>query len=108
MVLAGTCYVMGDFLGSIVLEQWIRAKYERKEFLSTLKADYTGGDLECFLMKRGKKDGRYHLRKFLVEYNAGLIKYFVKQVKLVVKSLIDLVINLLITRLIRNQRQQLM
>jgi len=64
----------------VVREQWIRAKYERKEFVQPPDTDYTKGDFEGYLMKRGKKDGKFLPRKFVLDHLAGTIKYFIKAV----------------------------
>ena len=65
---------------SVVREQWIRAKYERKEFVNKCEAVYTRGYLEGYLWKRGKEDGKFLLRKFVLSEAEGCLKYFVKEV----------------------------
>jgi len=49
-----------------LVEQWIRAKYQREEFCHPERQGYVSGYMEGFLMKRGKEDRRYHPRKFVL------------------------------------------
>lgn len=65
----------------ILLEQFIRAKYERKEFSGTVLPAYTSGKLEGFLMKKGKEDNRYFPRKFVLSDTDYTLRYFVKEDK---------------------------
>lgn len=66
---------------SVVREQWIRAKYERKEFVSPPMTAYADDYLEGILYKRGKEDGKFLPRKFVLSSVEGTLKYFVKEVK---------------------------
>lgn len=61
-------------------EQWIRAKYEREEFIHVDRQVYTSGNMEGFLWKRGKEDGRFQQRKFVLNEAEGTLKYYVKEV----------------------------
>lgn len=70
---------------SVVREQWIRAKYERKEFVSTLMTAYAGDYLEGILYKRGKEDGKFLPRKFVLSSVEGVLKYYVKEVSAVIE-----------------------
>lgn len=64
----------------MVKEQWIRAKYERKEFTNVVDTPYSKGYLEGFLHKRGKEDGKFNLRRFVLNQSEGTLKYYVKHV----------------------------
>lgn len=65
---------------SVLREQWIRAKYERKEFVSEPMTSYADDYLEGFLYKRGKEDGKFLPRKFVLSSVEGTLKYFIKEV----------------------------
>ncbi|KAL5287030.1 hypothetical protein ACFFRR_008153 [Megaselia abdita] len=65
----------------VLIEQWIRAKYERGEFTQTGRPNYISGHLEGFLMKRGKEDARYQPRKFILSEATDTLRYFVKESK---------------------------
>ncbi|KAJ4940693.1 hypothetical protein JOQ06_026988 [Pogonophryne albipinna] len=61
-------------------EQWIRAKYERKEFEFIEKQEpYSAGYREGFLWKRGRDNGQFLSRKFILSEREGALKYFNKQ-----------------------------
>ncbi|XP_046403238.1 arf-GAP with dual PH domain-containing protein 1-like isoform X2 [Ischnura elegans] len=64
-----------------LLEQWIRAKYEREEFCHPEKPppQYLLGTMEGMLWKRGKSDSRYQPRRFVLNQMDDTLKYFVKQ-----------------------------
>ncbi|XP_042360327.1 arf-GAP with dual PH domain-containing protein 1-like [Plectropomus leopardus] len=63
----------------LLREQWIRAKYERKEFLSVERQEpYSAGYREGFLWKRGRDNGQYLSRKFILSEREGVLKYFNK------------------------------
>lgn len=64
----------------MIKEQWIRAKYERKEFIQPVDAPYSKGNMEGYLWKRGKKDGKFYQRKFVLSHAEATIKYYVKEV----------------------------
>lgn len=59
----------------VLIEQWIRAKYEREEFCHPERQSYLSGTMEGFLMKRGKEDSRYQLRKFVLSENEDTLKW---------------------------------
>lgn len=63
----------------ILLEQFIRAKYERKEFSGSLMPVYTSGRMEVYLMKKGKEDSRYSARKFVINEADDTLRYFVRE-----------------------------
>ncbi|XP_059053994.1 arf-GAP with dual PH domain-containing protein 1-like isoform X2 [Achroia grisella] len=63
----------------VLIEQWIRAKYEREEFCHPERQSYLSGTMEGFLMKRGKEDSRYQLRKFVLCENEDSLKYHVRE-----------------------------
>ncbi|KAG7296246.1 hypothetical protein JYU34_021361 [Plutella xylostella] len=65
----------------VLIEQWIRAKYEREEFCHPERQSYVSGTMEGFLMKRGKEDSRYQLRKFILNETDDTLKYHVKEHK---------------------------
>ncbi|XP_063605483.1 arf-GAP with dual PH domain-containing protein 1-like isoform X1 [Penaeus indicus] len=62
---------------SVLLEQWIRAKYERQEFIEVDKQTYIRSYLEGTLMKRARDENKYFPRKFVLADNA--LKYFSKE-----------------------------
>ncbi|XP_061829404.1 arf-GAP with dual PH domain-containing protein 1-like [Nerophis lumbriciformis] len=65
---------------ALLREQWIRAKYERKEFMPGGKQEpYSAGYREGFLWKRGRDNGQYLSRKFILSESEGVLKYFNKQ-----------------------------
>ncbi|CAG9561033.1 unnamed protein product [Danaus chrysippus] len=63
----------------VLIEQWIRAKYEREEFCHPERQNYLSGSMVGFLMKRGKEDSRYQLRKFVLNESEDTLKYHVKE-----------------------------
>ncbi|XP_063976521.1 arf-GAP with dual PH domain-containing protein 1-like isoform X2 [Diachasmimorpha longicaudata] len=66
----------------VLVEQWIRAKYQREEFCHADKQNqYVSGSMEGFLMKRGKEDARYQPRKFILSEADDTLKYHVKEHK---------------------------
>lgn len=62
-----------------ILEEWICAKYMREEFSRPERQTFLSGNMEGFLMKRGKEDARYHPRKFNLSEVDGTLKYYVKE-----------------------------
>ncbi|XP_037571035.1 arf-GAP with dual PH domain-containing protein 1 isoform X1 [Dermacentor silvarum] len=72
------CYrrPLADDVG-VVKEQWVRAKYEREEFVHPDRQVYQEGRLEGWLNKQGKEDGRFHPRRFVL--SDGVLKYYVKE-----------------------------
>ncbi|XP_012551592.1 arf-GAP with dual PH domain-containing protein 1 isoform X2 [Bombyx mori] len=65
----------------VLIEQWIRAKYEREEFCHPERQSYLSGSMQGFLMKRGKEDSRYQLRKFILSETEDTLKYHVREDK---------------------------
>nr|CAD7413737.1 unnamed protein product [Timema cristinae] len=65
----------------VLIEQWIRAKYQREEFCHPERQTYIQGYMEGFLMKRGKEDSRYHARKFILSEAEDTLKYHIKEKK---------------------------
>ncbi|CAL1267968.1 unnamed protein product [Larinioides sclopetarius] len=63
----------------VLKEQFVRAKYEREEFIHVDKQVYTTGFMEGYLWKRGKEDGRFQQRKFVLSESDGTLKYYVKE-----------------------------
>ncbi|XP_029445965.1 arf-GAP with dual PH domain-containing protein 1-like isoform X2 [Rhinatrema bivittatum] len=64
----------------VLREQWIRAKYERKEFKEPGKLMlFSNGTKEGNLWKRGRDNGQYLIRKFVLSERDGTLKYYVKQ-----------------------------
>uniref|UniRef100_A0A672YLQ3 Arf-GAP with dual PH domain-containing protein 1-like n=1 Tax=Sphaeramia orbicularis TaxID=375764 RepID=A0A672YLQ3_9TELE len=64
---------------TLLREQWIRAKYERKEFVCVERQEpYSAGYREGFLWKRGRDNGQYLSRKFILSEREGVLKYFNK------------------------------
>ncbi|KAM4530721.1 arf-GAP with dual PH domain-containing protein 1-like [Odontesthes bonariensis] len=63
----------------LLRDQWIRAKYERKEFMCVEQQEaYSAGYREGFLWKRGRDNGQYLSRKFILTEREGVLKYFNK------------------------------
>ncbi len=59
----------------VVREQWIRAKYERKEFVAPEPAapepvTYLAGAKEGFLLKKGKDNNKWNKRWFVLKDNS--------------------------------------
>ena len=63
----------------ILIEEWIRAKYQREEFCHPERLSYITGHMEGFLLKRGKEDSRFYSRKFILDEVDGTLRYFVKE-----------------------------
>ncbi|XP_029283184.1 arf-GAP with dual PH domain-containing protein 1-like isoform X2 [Cottoperca gobio] len=60
-------------------EQWIRAKYERKEFSEPWKNfTYEEGIKDGLLMKMGRDNGQFLSRRFVLSEREGTLKYFTK------------------------------
>ncbi|XP_057604320.1 arf-GAP with dual PH domain-containing protein 1 isoform X4 [Hippopotamus amphibius kiboko] len=61
----------------LLREQWIRAKYERQEFARPERQEpYSAGYREGFLWKRGRDNGQFLSRKFVLTEREGALKYF--------------------------------
>ncbi|CAM1291466.1 Uncharacterised protein g141 [Pycnogonum litorale] len=63
---------------AVLREQWIRAKYEREEFMHIDKQTYLSGSMEGHMWKRGREDGRFQMRKFVLSEVDNTLKYYVK------------------------------
>ncbi|XP_076121187.1 arf-GAP with dual PH domain-containing protein 2 [Alosa pseudoharengus] len=66
----------------ILREQWIRAKYERLEFTgenSLHQKVYTSSVREGVLWKKGKDNGHFQKRKFVLSLEDFTLKYFTKE-----------------------------
>lgn len=64
----------------VLREQWIRAKYERKEFTDPGKTfSYEeAGVRDGMLMKQGRDNGQFLNRRFVLSEREGTLKYFTK------------------------------
>ncbi|TRY83757.1 hypothetical protein DNTS_025255 [Danionella cerebrum] len=63
----------------ILREQWIRAKYERQEFIHSERQEpYSTGYREGFLWKRGRDNGQFLSRRFILSEREGALKYYNK------------------------------
>uniref|UniRef100_A0A8C9W5J3 ArfGAP with dual PH domains 1 n=1 Tax=Scleropages formosus TaxID=113540 RepID=A0A8C9W5J3_SCLFO len=63
----------------VLREQWFRARYERDEFVYIEKQEpYSTGYREGFLWKRGRDNGQFLSRKFILSEREGSLKYFNK------------------------------
>ncbi|XP_028830083.1 arf-GAP with dual PH domain-containing protein 1 isoform X2 [Denticeps clupeoides] len=63
----------------VLKEQWIRAKYERKEFIEARnKLTYEEETRDGMLMKRGRDNGQFLNRRFILSKRGGTLKYFTK------------------------------
>ncbi|XP_055266471.1 arf-GAP with dual PH domain-containing protein 1 isoform X4 [Moschus berezovskii] len=61
----------------LLREQWIRAKYQRQEFTHPERQEpYSAGYREGFLWKRGRDNGQFLSRKFVLTEREGALKYF--------------------------------
>ncbi|XP_037599266.1 arf-GAP with dual PH domain-containing protein 2 isoform X6 [Cebus imitator] len=63
----------------VLKEQWIRAKYERREFMADGEAISLPGNREGFLWKRGKNNSQFLRRRFVLLAREGLLKYYTKE-----------------------------
>nr|XP_045612312.1 arf-GAP with dual PH domain-containing protein 1-like isoform X1 [Procambarus clarkii] len=62
----------------VLLEQWIRAKYERQEFINVDKQTYiTNNSIEGTLMKKARDENKYFPRKFVISDKS--LKYYSKE-----------------------------
>ncbi|XP_069728615.1 arf-GAP with dual PH domain-containing protein 2 isoform X2 [Phaenicophaeus curvirostris] len=67
----------------VLKEQWIRAKYEREEFVATrvCQDPCSAGSHEGFLWKRGRESKYFQKRRFLLSAREGVMKYYTKEAK---------------------------
>ncbi|XP_016787534.1 arf-GAP with dual PH domain-containing protein 2 isoform X7 [Pan troglodytes] len=63
----------------VLKEQWIRAKYERREFMADGETISLPGNREGFLWKRGRDNSQFLRRRFVLLAREGLLKYFTKE-----------------------------
>ncbi|XP_063816948.1 arf-GAP with dual PH domain-containing protein 2 [Pseudophryne corroboree] len=63
----------------VLKEQWIRAKYERREFTSNRNSAYAVEYKEGFLLKKGRDNGQFLKRLFEFSESEGLLKYYTKE-----------------------------
>lgn len=61
----------------VLQEQWVRAKYERQEFIHVDKQTYITNEIEGRLMKKARDENKYYERKFSVSENS--LKYYNKE-----------------------------
>ncbi|XP_069050761.1 arf-GAP with dual PH domain-containing protein 2 isoform X1 [Lepisosteus oculatus] len=67
---------------AVLREQWIRAKYERREFTGdevTRQETYGSGSYEGVLWKKGKDNGQFLKRKFILSESDFTLKYYTKE-----------------------------
>ncbi|MEJ1272357.1 hypothetical protein NN561_003207 [Cricetulus griseus] len=74
----------------VLKEQWIRAKYERREFMADEKAVSPPGDREVFLWKRGRNNAQFLRRRFVLLAREGLLKYYTKEEGKTPKAVINI------------------
>ncbi|XP_074870903.1 arf-GAP with dual PH domain-containing protein 2 isoform X2 [Carettochelys insculpta] len=67
----------------VLKEQWIRAKYEREEFVANSVCHEAGssGSREGFLWKRGRHSKQFLRRRFLLSAHEGVLRYYTKESK---------------------------
>lgn len=63
----------------VLKEQWIRAKYERQEFMVDGKTLSPPGNREGFLWKRGRDKAQFLRRRFVFLAREGLLQYYTKE-----------------------------
>ncbi|KAM6377230.1 arf-GAP with dual PH domain-containing protein 2 isoform 2-T2 [Pluvialis apricaria] len=65
----------------VLREQWIRAKYEREDFVATriCQDPCSAGSREGFLWKRGRESRQFQRRWFLLSAREGVMKYYTKE-----------------------------
>ncbi|KAL4647989.1 arf-GAP with dual PH domain-containing protein 2 [Arapaima gigas] len=67
---------------AVLKEQWIRAKYERREFTAEglhFQQAYCSGYYEGILWKKGKNKKQFLKRRFLLSQKDFTLKYFTKE-----------------------------
>lgn len=67
---------------NVLREQWIRAKYERKEFTGETKyppVSYSTGFYEGMLWKKGKENTQFLKRKFVLSEREFTLTYYNKE-----------------------------
>jgi hypothetical protein len=63
----------------VIREQWIRAKYERQEFVEGSKPTYLSGRKEGYMWKRGKDDKHFQRRRFILDASENTLRYYNKE-----------------------------
>ncbi|XP_030840340.1 arf-GAP with dual PH domain-containing protein 1 isoform X1 [Strongylocentrotus purpuratus] len=63
----------------VLREQWIRAKYERHEFMDLDKQTYRSGKKTGYLWKKGRDDNRFQHRLFVLSEDDNTLKYYNKE-----------------------------
>jgi len=63
----------------VIREQWIRAKYERQEFVNGAKHPYLSGKREGYLWKRGKAAKNFQRRLFILDSAENTLRYYIKE-----------------------------
>ncbi|XP_067914650.1 arf-GAP with dual PH domain-containing protein 2 isoform X3 [Heterodontus francisci] len=66
----------------VLKQQWIRAKYEREEFIDIVtqqQESVTSGNWVGYLWKRGKDNGNFQKRYFRLLEKEGVIQYYAKE-----------------------------
>ncbi|KAB7494466.1 Arf-GAP with dual PH domain-containing protein 1, partial [Armadillidium nasatum] len=67
----------------ILLEQWIRAKYERLEFIHVDKQKYNTGSMEDnLLVKKRRDDSNYAPKRFVLSQENGVLSIYSNEVGL--------------------------
>ncbi|XP_036409085.1 arf-GAP with dual PH domain-containing protein 2 [Megalops cyprinoides] len=61
---------------AVLREQWIRAKYERQEFTGEIQQPYASGVFEGMLWKKGKDNGQFLKRRFILSDRDFTLRYF--------------------------------
>uniref|UniRef100_A0A4W4EJM9 ArfGAP with dual PH domains 2 n=1 Tax=Electrophorus electricus TaxID=8005 RepID=A0A4W4EJM9_ELEEL len=75
----------------VLREQWIRAKYERLEFKEDNKLrSYSSGLYEGLLWKKGKDNGQFLKRKFVLSEKDFSLKYYKKDESKGAKAIISI------------------
>ncbi|XP_008315773.1 arf-GAP with dual PH domain-containing protein 2-like [Cynoglossus semilaevis] len=78
---------------TVLREQWIRAKYERREFTGEnnyLQQVYASGRFEVTLWKKGKVNKQFLRRIFLLSQKDLTLRYFIKEDSKVPKAVIGM------------------
>lgn len=73
-------FILKKLIKRVLKEQWIRAKYERKEFMNSIDTIYNKGYMEGLLFKKGKENNKFNKRRFILSQVDCTLKYFVKDV----------------------------
>ncbi|XP_027714506.1 arf-GAP with dual PH domain-containing protein 2-like isoform X2 [Vombatus ursinus] len=74
----------------VLKEQWIRAKYERQEFVAGSLTWTISDNREGLLWKRGRDNGQYLKRKFVLLAREGFLKYYTKEEGKAPKAIISI------------------